>query len=216
MTKVYDWQQVINKEELADCVQTLRKGGVIIFPTETVYGIGTNAYCEESVKKIYEVKQRPGEKPLSIMVGNEEEISKYAVISNEIEEKIIKNFMPGPLTIILKKKTGIFDYISSGKDTIGIRIPDNKMIMSILKESKLPVVAPSANISGKPSGIILEEILKDFDGKVDICINGGKAKLSEPSTIVQVIDNKPVILRQGKIKLEEIEEVLKNRDKGRN
>ena len=216
MTKVYDWQQVINKEELADCVQTLRKGGVIIFPTETVYGIGTNAYCEESVKKIYEVKQRPGEKPLSIMVGNAEEISKYAVISNEIEEKIIKNFMPGPLTIILKKKTGIFDYISSGKDTIGIRIPDNKMIMSILKESKLPVVAPSANISGKPSGIILEEILKDFDGKVDICINGGKAKLSEPSTIVQVIDNKPVILRQGKIKLEEIEEVLKNRDKGRN
>ncbi len=216
MTKVYDWQQVINKEELADCVQTLRKGGVIIFPTETVYGIGTNAYCEESVKKIYEVKQRPGEKPLSIMVGNAEEISKYAVISNEIEEKIIKNFMPGPLTIILKKKTGIFDYISSGKDTIGIRIPNNKMIMSILKESKLPVVAPSANISGKPSGIILEEILKDFDGKVDICINGGKAKLSEPSTIVQVIDNKPVILRQGKIKLEEIEEVLKNRDKGRN
>ena len=216
MTKVYDWQQVINKEELADCVQTLRKGGVIIFPTETVYGIGTNAYCEESVKKIYEVKQRPGEKPLSIMVGNAEEISKYAVISNEIEEKIIKNFMPGPLTIILKKKTGIFDYISSGKDTIGIRIPDNKMIMSILKESKLPVVAPSANISGKPSGIILEEILKDFDGKVDICINGGKAKLSEPSTIVQVIDNKPVILRQGEIKLEEIEEVLKNRDKGRN
>lgn len=216
MTKVYDWQQVINKEELADCVQTLRKGGVIIFPTETVYGIGTNAYCEESVKKIYEVKQRPGEKPLSIMVGNAEEISKYAVISNEIEEKIIKNFMPGPLTIILKKKTGIFDYISSGKDTIGIRIPNNKMIMSILKESKLPVVAPSANISGKPSGIILEEILKDFDGKVDICINGGKAKLSEPSTIVQVIDNKPVILRHGKIKLEEIEEVLKNRDKGRN
>ena len=126
MTKVYDWQKVINKEELADCVQTLRKGGVIIFPTETVYGIGTNAYCEESVKKIYEVKQRPGEKPLSIMVGNAEEISKYAVISKEIEEKIIKNFMPGPLTIILKKKTGIFDYISSGKDTIGIRIPDNK------------------------------------------------------------------------------------------
>ena len=208
MTKVYDWQQVINKEELADCVQTLRKGGVIIFPTETVYGIGTNAYCEESVKKIYEVKQRPGEKPLSIMVGNAEEISKYAVISNEIEEKIIKNFMPGPLTIILKKKTGIFDYISSGKDTIGIRIPDNKMIMSILKESKLPVVAPSANISGKPSGIELNEILKDFNEKVDVCIDGGKARLSESSTIVQIVEGRPVILREGTIKLESINEIL--------
>lgn len=209
MTKVYNWQQDIDKEELNDCVETLEKGGIIIFPTETVYGIGANAYCEKAVKRIYEVKERPGEKPLSIMVGNAREISKYAIICNEIEEKIIKNFMPGPLTIILKKKPGMFDYISSGKDTIGIRIPDNKMIMSILENSKLPVVAPSANISGKPSGIILEEILKDFDGKVDICINGGKAKLSEPSTIVQVIDNKLVILRQGKIKLEEIEEVLK-------
>jgi L-threonylcarbamoyladenylate synthase len=109
--------------------------------------------------------------------------------------------MPGPITIILKKKPGVFDYISSGKDTIGIRIPDNEIILEILKQSKLPIVAPSANISGKPSGIILSEILKDFDGKVDICIDGGKAKLSEPSTIVEVIDNKPVILRQGRIEI---------------
>ena len=208
MTKVYDWQQSINQNELDDCVKTLENGGLIIFPTETVYGIGANAYCEKSVKRIYEVKKRPDEKPLSILVSGIDEISKYAVISNEIEEKIIKNFMPGPLTIILKKKNGMFDYISSGKNTIGIRIPDNNIIMGILKKAQLPVVAPSANISGMPSGIILEDILKDFDGKVDICINGGKARLSEPSTIVQVVDNKPVILRQGKIKLEEIEEVL--------
>ena len=201
MTKVFDWQQSIDEEELIKCIETINKGGLVIFPTETVYGIGANAYNEEAVRKIYEVKMRPDEKPLSIMVLSIDEISKYAIISNEIEEKIIKKYMPGPITIVLKKKPGVFDYISSGKDTIGIRIPDNEIILKILKEAKLPIVAPSANISGKPSGIILSEILKDFDGKVDICIDGGKAKLSEPSTIVKVVDNKPVILRQGRIKI---------------
>ncbi|MBR3673419.1 MAG: threonylcarbamoyl-AMP synthase [Clostridia bacterium] len=201
MTKVFDWQQSIDEEELKKCIETINKGGLVIFPTETVYGIGANAYNEEAVRKIYEVKMRPDEKPLSIMVSSIDEISKYAIISNEIEEKIIKKYMPGPITIVLKKKPGVFDYISSGKNTIGIRIPDNEIILKILKEAKLPIVAPSANISGKPSGIILSEILKDFDGKVDICIDGGKAKLSEPSTIVKVVDNKPVILRQGRIKI---------------
>lgn len=201
MTKVFDWQKEINENELKQCIETIKQGGLVIFPTETVYGIGANAFNEVAVRRIYEVKMRPEEKPLSIMVSNIDEISKYAIISNEIEEKIIKKYMPGPITIVLKKKPGVFDYISSGKDTIGIRIPDNEIILEILKQPKLPIVAPSANISGKPSGIILSEILKDFDGKVDICIDGGKAKLSEPSTIVEVIDNKPVILRQGRIKI---------------
>lgn len=201
MTKVFDWQKEINEKELEQCVETLKQGGLLIFPTETVYGIGANAYNEQAVRKIYEVKQRPNEKPLSIMVSNINEIEKYAIISNDIERKIIEKYMPGPITIVLKKKPGVFDYISSGKETIGIRIPDNEIILKILEQSKLPIVAPSANISGKPSGIILEEILKDFDGKVDICINGGQARLSEPSTIVEVINNKPVILRQGRIKI---------------
>ena len=204
MTKVYDWQEEIKKEEVNECVKTLQNGGLIVFPTETVYGIGANAYCKESVEKIYEVKKRPEEKPLSIMVSSTREISKYAVINNDIERNIIENFMPGPLTIILNKKEGVFDYISSGKNTIGIRIPDNDMIMEILKESELPIVAPSANISGEPSGVVFEDILKDFNGKVDICINGGKPKISEPSTIVQVIDGEPVIIREGKITLDEI------------
>ena len=201
MAKIYNWSENINENELNNCIEILRDGGIVIFPTETVYGIGANAYCEESVEKIYEIKQRPEEKPLSILVSNIKEISRYAIINNSVEEKIIKNFMPGPITIVLKKRPGVFDYISSGKDTIGIRIPNNEIILKILKESKIPIVAPSANLSGKPSGIIPSEILKDFDGKVDICIDGGKAKLSEPSTIVEVIDNKPVILRQGRIKI---------------
>lgn len=210
MTEVYDWQKNINEDELNSCVNKLKNGGIVIFPTETVYGIGANAYNEHSVRKIYEIKKRPDEKPLSILVGNINEIEKYAVISNELERKIINNFMPGPITIVLKKKQGMFDYVSSGKDTIGVRIPDNNIILTILNKLQLPIVAPSANISGKPSGIILQEILKDFNNKVDVCIDGGKAKLSEPSTIVQVIDGQIVILRQGKITLEEIKKKINN------
>ena len=208
MTKVFDWKNKIKKEELDECVEIIKKGGLVIFPTETVYGIGTNAYCEDSVKKIYEVKQRPDEKPLSILVSDISEISKYGYVDNEKEKKIIEKFMPGPLTIILKKRKGVFDYISSGKDTIGIRIPDNEIIKKILDKAQIPIVAPSANISGKPSGIVMDEILKDFYGKVDVCVDGGKAQLGESSTIVQIIDNKPVILREGKIKLEEISKCL--------
>lgn len=211
ITEVFDWQDEVNEQELNKVVQILSDGGIAIFPTETVYGIGANAYNEESVRRIYEVKNRPGEKPLSIMVSGIDEIGKYAIIENDVERKIINSFMPGAITIILKKKQGLFDYISSGKDTIGIRIPDNKIILEILNKLKLPIVAPSANISGMPSGVSLEDIKKDFDGKVNVCINGGKAKLGESSTIVQVINGKPVILRQGKITLEEINKVLERK-----
>ena len=211
ITEVFDWQDEVNEQELNRVVQILSDGGIAIFPTETVYGIGANAYNEESVRRIYEVKNRPGEKPLSIMVSGIDEISKYAIIENDVERKIINSFMPGAITIILKKKQGLFDYISSWKDTIGIRIPDNKIILEILNKLKLPIVAPSANISGMPSGVSLEDIKKDFDGKVNVCINGGKAKLGESSTIVQVINGKPVILRQGKITLEEINKVLERK-----
>ena len=207
-TRIYDWRENIENSELIECAKVLKDGGIIIFPTETVYGIGANALYKNSVQKIYDVKERPGEKPLSIMVSDIDKISDYAIISNEIEKKIIENFMPGPITIVLKRKEKVLDYVSSGKDTIGVRIPDNKIILEILKKAGVPIVAPSANISGKPSGIIFEDILKDFNGKVDVCVNGGECKLAEPSTIVQVIDNKINILRQGKIKLEDIEKVL--------
>ena len=209
ITEVFDWQDEINEQELNRTVHVLEQGGIVIFPTETVYGIGANAYKEEAVRRIYEVKNRPDEKPLSIMVSGINEIEKYAVIQSDVERKIINNFMPGPITIILKKKLGVFDYISSRKDTVGIRIPDNKIVLEILKKLKFPIVAPSANISGMPSGIDLKDILKDFDGKVDVCIDGGKAKIGEASTIVEVIDGKPVILRQGKITIDEIMRICK-------
>lgn len=210
MAKIYNWCNNIDECELNDCVNILKNGGIVIFPTETVYGIGANANCKKSVEKIYEIKERPGEKPLSILVSDIEEISKYAIIKNDIEKKIINNFMPGPLTIVLEKKKGVFDYITSGKNTIGIRIPNNKIILKILKSLKLPIVAPSANISGHPSGVQLSDILVDFENKVDICIDGGKSEFSESSTVIQIVNDKIEILRQGKISKNDIEKILNN------
>ena len=113
MTKVYNWQNDINEDELNNCINTIKNGGLVIFPTETVYGIGANAYNEKSVKKIYEVKKRPDEKPLSILVGDKAEIENYAIINNELEREIINNLMPGPITLVLERKPEIFEYVSN-------------------------------------------------------------------------------------------------------
>lgn len=208
MKKILEWKNEINKDELNNCVEIIKNGGIVVFPTETVYGIGTNAFCEKSVRKIYEIKNRPEEKPLSILLNNINQIEKYANINNNIERKIIENFMPGPITIILERKKGLLDHVAPEKSTIGIRIPNNNIILEILKKLDLPMVAPSANISGEPSATELKDVLEVFKDKVDVCIDGGKCEISESSTIVQVIENKVQVIRQGKIKLEQIEKIL--------
>jgi len=208
MSKVYNWTKKIDSNELKECSNIIKSGGIVVFPTETVYGIGTNAFIEESIKKIYEIKKRPLEKICSILIANKKDIIKYANICNDVEKKIINNFMPGPITIILQKKEGVLEHVTGNKETIGIRIPQNEIILEILKEVNIPILAPSANISGETSGTNINEIMEKFKDKVDIYINGGKCKFEESSTIVQVINNEPVILREGKIKLEDIKKVL--------
>lgn len=205
MSKYFNWINQINKQELEECSNIIKNNGIIIFPTETVYGIGANATSEQAVRKIFEIKKRPINKAINIMVANIDEIDKYAIIKNDVERKIIRKFMPGPITIILNKKSIIPDIVTSGNSKIGIRIPDNKIALEILNRCKLPIAAPSANISGEESGINIEGIQKAFDGKVDAFIDGGTSRLAQASTIVEVIDNEIVIHRQGKITKEEIQ-----------
>lgn len=209
MSKLYDWKNVIKDGELDEVVDIIKRDGIVVFPTETVYGIGGNALSENVIKNIYNIKKRPQEKALNILVKNKEEIKKYAYISNELEEEIIDKFMPGPITIILKKrKSQIPDLLTGNNDTIGIRIPDNDIVKKILEKCNLPIAAPSANISGKPSSIRLEDIKPDFDGKVDAFIDGGKCKQNISSTIVKVIDGNIKILREGIISIKDINEKI--------
>lgn len=209
MSKLYDWKDVIKDDELDEIVDIIKRDGIVVFPTETVYGIGGNALSENVIKNIYNIKKRPQEKALSILVKNKEEIKKYAYISNQLEEEIIDKFMPGPITIILKKrKSEISDLLTANNDTIGIRIPDNNIVKKILEKCNLPIAAPSANISGKSSSIKLEDIKPDFDGKVDAFIDGGVCKQNVSSTIVKVIDGNIKILREGIISIKDINEKI--------
>lgn len=204
MKAVYDWKEKINNKELQEVVDTIKNDGLVLVPTETVYGIGANAYSDEACKKVYEAKGRASDNPLIVHVSNKEMISKIAEKPNEVEEKLIDSFMPGPFTLILNKKCDICDTASAGMKTIGIRMPDSKIIHEIIEKSQIPMAAPSANISGRPSGTCIEDIIEELKDKIDIAIDGGKSKIGIESTIVKVIDSVPTILRPGFVTEEDI------------
>lgn len=193
---------------LEKAAELIKQGKIVVFPTETVYGIGTNGLDENAVKKLYEVKQRPLNKPISLLVSNMEMVNQIAKDITETEYKIMEKFFPGPLTIILKKKDIVPDIVTSGQDTIGVRMPSGDIARKLVELAGVPIAAPSANITGEPSGTNLPEIKKHFEGKVDYFIDGGESEIGLASTIVQVVDGKPQILRQGSITLEQINEIL--------
>ena len=208
MNKYLDFRNETDYLKLKEPANIIKNGGIVVFPTETVYGIGTNGLNENSIKRLYEVKQRPLNKPISLLVSSIEMIEQVTQNISEIEYKLIKKFMPGPLTIILKKKDIIPNILTANGDTVGIRMPENKVALKLIEYAGVPIATPSANISGKPSGTDLKIIMKDFEEKVDYFIDGGKSKIGVASTIVQVIDEKTHILREGSISKEEFD--LKN------
>lgn len=204
--KYFDWTNKIDEKELKEVIEVLDNDGLVIFPTETVYGIASKATSLKAVDKLYEAKKRPRDKAINIMVGDSKDISKYAKINSEIEAKIIEEFMPGGITLILDKVDDFGEGFTLSNNTIGVRIPNNTIALKILKNISFPLTVPSANISNKPSGTEVNDIIDDFKNTVDIIIDGGKSVDSIPSTIVRVEDNKINILRQGKISEDEIKE----------
>lgn len=193
---------------LEQAAELIKQGKIVVFPTETVYGIGTNGLDENAVKKLYEVKQRPLSKPISLLVSNMEMVNLIAKDITEAEYKIMEKFFPGPLTIILKKKEIVPDVLTAGQHTVGVRMPRGEIARKLVEYANVPIAAPSANISGEPSGTNLQEIKKHFEGKVDYFIDGGNSELGLASTIVQVVEGKPQILRQGSITLEQINQIF--------
>lgn len=216
MSKYLNVEEDIEDKKLKEVASIIREGGIVIFPTETVYGIGVNGLNETAIKKLYEVKQRPINKPISLLVNSIEMIEEIAKDITEIEYDLIKRFFPGPLTIVLKKREIVPDIVTAGFNTVGIRMPENEIALKLIEYAGVPIATPSANISGRPSGTNLKEIMKDFNNKVDYFIDGGISKIGVASTIVQLINGNPYILRKGKISEEQImEQVLISRQKNR-
>jgi L-threonylcarbamoyladenylate synthase len=208
MEKYFNFKDKINVKELEEVANNIRNGGIAIFPTETVYGIGTNGLIEDSVKKIYKIKKRPITKPINLLVSNFEMIEMIAKDISDIEYKLMKKFFPGPFTIILNKNNIIPNIVTAGGTTVGVRMPEGEIARNLVEFAGVPIATPSANISDKPSGISYESIIDDFHGKIDYFIDGGESKLGIASTIVKVEEGKPQILREGSISKEEIMKVL--------
>lgn len=193
---------------LEQAAELIKQGKIVVFPTETVYGIGTNGLDENAVRRLFEVKQRPLNKAISLLVSNMEMVDLIAKDISAKEYKIMEKFFPGPLTIILKKKDIVPNIVTSGQDTVGVRMPGGEIARKLVEIVGVPIAAPSANITGEPSGTNLQEIKKHFEGKADYFIDGGESELGVSSTIVQVIDGEIKILRQGSITLEQIKKEI--------
>lgn len=194
--------------ELEKPARIIKNGGIVVFPTETVYGIGANGLNAEAVKRIYEIKKRPLTKPINLLVNSVEMIEKVAKDITPLEYAIIKEFFPGPLTMILKKKEIVPDIVTAGGATVGIRMPANEIALELIKKAGVPLATPSANISDKPSKTNIKDVMKDFPKGVDCFIDGGESRIGVASTIVQVIDGVPHILRQGTITEEQIKKLI--------
>lgn len=204
MQNYLDFRNNINFDTLIQPANVIKSGGIVVFPTETVYGIGANGLNENAVKRLYEVKQRPFNKPISLLVNSIDMINEIAKDITELEYDLMRKFFPGPLTIILKKKDIVPNIVTANSNTVGVRMPANETALKLIEYAGVPIATPSANISGKPSATNLKEVMGNFGEEVDYYIDGGTSKIGIASTIVQVIDEVPHVLRQGSISKEEI------------
>ena len=186
----------------------LASGKTVIFPTETVYGLGANALDEDAATKIYQAKGRPSDNPLLVHVADKEDV--YDLVEN-IDDRaklLMDKFWPGPLTIVFKKKAIIPDRTSGGLDTVAIRMPSDQVARDLIRQAGVPIAAPSANISGRPSPTKPEHIIRDMDGRVDGILVGGPCDYGVESPIIDLSEDLAMVLRPGSITLEMLGEVL--------
>ena len=196
------------RQEMSEAARRIRRGEVVAFPTETVYGLGANALDGKAVKGIFEAKGRPGDNPLIVHI---ESIVQWDVLVTGIPEKariLAKAFWPGPMTMILKKTGKIPDVVSAGLDTVGVRMPSHPVARELIRLSGVPIAAPSANRSGRPSPTEAKHVLEDMNGRIPLILDGGKANVGVESTVLDMTGEMPVILRPGGVTPEMLEKVI--------
>ena len=195
-------------EDLALGAEIINRGGRVIFPTETVYGLGANALEEKAVRSIYDAKGRPTDNPLIVHIADFEDVEALAETIPEKAKVLMEKFWPGPLTIILKRKPCVPDVVTAGLDTVGIRMPENEIARAFIRECGVPVAAPSANVSGRPSPTKAEHVREDMNGKIDMLIDGGSVGIGLESTIMDMTVEPPMLLRPGYITREMLEQTI--------
>ncbi|WP_226642816.1 L-threonylcarbamoyladenylate synthase [Mesobacillus subterraneus] len=195
--------------QIVEAAQTLKQNEVVAFPTETVYGLGGNAKSDEAVMKIFEAKGRPGDNPLIIHIAKREQIHSFVKEIPEQAAVLMDAFWPGPLTIILEKKDGaLSEKATAGLSTVAVRMPDHPVALALIEASGLPLAAPSANLSGKPSPTTANHVADDLTGRIAGIVNGGATGVGLESTVVDCTGEIPAILRPGGVTKEQLEEIV--------
>jgi L-threonylcarbamoyladenylate synthase len=190
-------------------IAILKKGGVIAYPTDTVYCLSARYNCLPALERIYEIKQRPHNLALPVMVAGKEQINEVVDHIPAMAMPFIDKYMPGAITLIMPRNKTVSDIISNGKDTVAVRLPQHQMTISIIKGLGIPVAGTSANTSGKPSNITATDVMTQIGDKVDLVIDDGKCPIGIVSTIIDVTGTFPVILREGAISRKELENFYK-------
>ncbi|MBF8251322.1 MAG: hypothetical protein HW382_950, partial [Deltaproteobacteria bacterium] len=193
--------------KIKEAAEVINRGGTVAFPTETVYGLGADALNPEAIRKVFKAKGRPPDNPLIVHISDMDTFQLVAKKPVKAAIDLINRFWPGPLTIIVKKKKIVPGIVTGGLDTVAVRMPDNKIALSLIKMAGVPLVAPSANLSGKPSPTRSRDVAADLSGKIDVIIDGGKTRIGIESTVIDMTTSPPTLLRPGGLPVEEIEKV---------
>jgi L-threonylcarbamoyladenylate synthase len=199
--------KILSKKDVKEAALILKNNGLLAFPTETVYGLGVVASSYENYLKLVKVKNRHPDKPFTLMISKVEQVENYLEV-DDLSRKIIKNLMPGPITLILKAKKGIPDYVDHGTGFVGIRMPDDKFVLKLIDEVNAPLFVPSCNKADQPPCKNTEEVKAVFDREIEGCIDGSCAG-GVPSTIIKENCGEITLLRQGNLTLDEIKERIK-------
>ena len=195
------------QQQIDKGISILRRGGIVAYPTDTVYGLGACADFSKAIERVYDVKERPRNMPLPLLLADVSQITKVAEPVPPSAWSLIHSFLPGALTLVLPKSSSVPDTITAGVTTIAVRIPAHPVHIALIKGLGTPIVGTSANLSGKPSPLTAEEVYSQLGDKIDLVIEGGRCPGGKESTIVDVTGQTPVLLREGAISREELERV---------
>ena len=188
--------------------ELVRRGKLVAFPTETVYGLGASALNPKAVKKIFEAKGRPADNPLIVHISDRNDVLFLARDVTPTTGKLTQEFWPGPLTIVLKKSKIVPKITTGGLDTVAIRMPKNKIAQSLIREAGVPIAAPSANYAGRPSPTMARHVLEDMEGRIGLIVDGGKTRIGIESTVIDLSRKTPMMLRPGGVTLEQLRRAI--------
>lgn len=191
-----------------EAAEFIKLGGTVAFPTETVYGLGANVFNEQAIKKIFIAKQRPNDNPLIAHVGSIEQINLLVSETNETARELIMAFFPAPLTLVLPKSNRVPFIATANLETIGVRMPRNELALKFLRACKTSLVAPSANLSGKPSPTDWQAVYEDLNGRIECILQGETTDIGIESTVVDCTSDVPLVLRSGAVTLEELQKII--------